>query len=109
MSGESIRVQLMMPEPSHHDFGSARLIWNTDMTLLLISIYNKWKGPNGKATSLPLPKVAMKISEEMRSAGYEVDPEKVESKWKSLERAYKNVLKNNNQTGAQRKTCPFER
>lgn len=49
-----------------------------------------------------------KIAEEMNIQGYNVSNIQTENKFKSLERAYKNMITNNKKTGRSRATCPYE-
>lgn len=49
-----------------------------------------------------------KIAEEMKIQGYNVSNIQTENKFKSLERAYKNMITNNKKTGRGRAKCPYE-
>lgn len=49
-----------------------------------------------------------KIAEEMNIQDYNVSNIQTENKFKSLERAYKNMITNNKKTGRSQATCPYE-
>lgn len=49
-----------------------------------------------------------KIREEMQKFGYNLTLVRVENKYKSLERSYKNMVTNNNKTGRARISCRYE-
>lgn len=48
------------------------------------------------------------ISDEMKNSGYDVTTIQVEDKWKTLERQFKKVISNNNQTGRGRITGSYQ-
>jgi len=48
------------------------------------------------------------ISQELKEVGYIVTPLQVENKFKTLERAYKNMMSNNKKTGRGRIGCSYE-
>jgi len=48
------------------------------------------------------------ISQELKEVGYIVTPLQVENKFKTLERAYKNMMSNNKRTGRRRIECSYE-
>ena len=50
-----------------------------------------------------------RISKEMNNTGFPFTTDQIWNKWKSLERAYKKTVDNNNKSGRGRKSCPYER
>lgn len=82
--------------------------WNDAATKLFLEIY-KTKKDLVTTRKIKTYKLLWKdIAENMKSHGYFVSSLQVENKFKSMERAYKNMISNNNKTGRARKTCSFE-
>lgn len=83
--------------------------WSDSMTKLLIHEYKNLKPLVESGKIKTLQKMWQKIQLVLREHKYEVTATQVESKWKSLERAYKKMLENKTKTGRGRKSCPFHK
>lgn len=82
--------------------------WNDESTRFFLSLYQE----NRKLVLCRKLKTfkAMwnHIANKMRDSGYNVSSLQVENKFKTMERAYKNMLSNNQKTGRGRATCSYE-
>lgn len=82
--------------------------WTDASTKLFISIYKE------KIDLLINRKIKTRkvlwerIRQIMQSHGYNATATQIENKYKSLERAFKNMVTNNKQTGRGRITCPYQ-
>lgn len=82
--------------------------WNDAATKLFLDLY-KQKKDDVNTRKIKTYKLMWKyIAQEMGKEGYSVSPLQVENKFKTMERAYKNMISNNKKTGRGRKTCNFE-
>lgn len=82
--------------------------WTDSSTKLFIELYKEKRQllTNRKIKTKKL--LWQTISENMKMNGFNVTVIQAENKWKSLERAYKNMITNNKQTGRGRMTCSYE-
>ncbi|XP_066585429.1 uncharacterized protein [Prorops nasuta] len=82
--------------------------WTEENTKLFLDLY-KTKRKLVLERKLKSYKVLWKIiAADMNTHNYNVTPLQVENKFKTLERAYKNIVNNNRKTGRGRMTCSFE-
>ena len=79
--------------------------WNDANTKLFLSLYKEMKNLVGLRKIKNFKEMWKCISDEMKNSGYNVSALQVENKWKTMERQYKKVISNNNQTGRGRITC----
>lgn len=82
--------------------------WNDANMKLFLSLYKEMKGLVGSRKLKNFKEMWKHISNEMKNSGYDVTAIQVENKWKTLERQYKKVICNNNQTGRGRITCSYQ-
>ncbi|KYN22248.1 hypothetical protein ALC57_05359 [Trachymyrmex cornetzi] len=82
--------------------------WTDNSTKLFLHIYKNHVNLVAQRKIKTKKIMWQKIAEQMKSQGYNVSILQVENKYKSLERAYKNVKNHNNKTGRHRLVCPFE-
>ncbi|KAJ8916399.1 hypothetical protein NQ315_014609 [Exocentrus adspersus] len=81
----------------------------TKLRIQLIALYKKYKPRLGTTEVRSMKKMFQHIARDMSNI-YKVtiSADKVENKWKVLERTYKKVNDNNNKTGRGRKIFDFE-
>lgn len=83
--------------------------WSDESTKYFLSLYreNRKLVPSRKLKTLKA--MWVHIANTMTKSGYNVSPLQVENKFKTMERAYKNMVSNNKKTGRGRATCSYER
>ena len=82
--------------------------WTDAATRLLLEHYEHRQHQFGD------PKVKKRtiwkeISEQLIASGYQFSPQQTENRWKTLTAAYRRVKDNNNRSGRQKRTCPYEK
>uniref|UniRef100_A0A6P7FLF2 Uncharacterized protein LOC114331462 n=2 Tax=Diabrotica virgifera virgifera TaxID=50390 RepID=A0A6P7FLF2_DIAVI len=83
--------------------------WNRNTTLALIQLYKKYRGQVGSLRIKNLRRMFEEIAKELRYATKQnISPAHCENRWKHLERSYKKVIDNNNQTGRGRKDHEYK-
>ncbi|XP_067216844.1 uncharacterized protein [Linepithema humile] len=82
--------------------------WNDANTKLFLSLYKEMKELVAYRKIKSFKEMWKRITDEMKNSGYDVTATQVENKWKTLERQYKKVISNNNQTGKGRITCSYQ-
>lgn len=105
---QSFELKEVEPEVESEQGRSDLLVWTDSMTKLLIQEYRKYKPMVENGRIKTLQRMWKKIEDVFRSYKYEVSSSQIESKWKSLERAYKKTIDNKNKTGRARKECSYK-
>lgn len=109
MTASAQPINSVQTEGSTEIEDSITLEWCDTSSKLLISLFdvNNLLLKQRKIKN----KTAMfaKITKEMNQSGFQFTIEQVWNKFKSLERAFKKVIDNNNKSGRGRKSCPYER
>jgi len=78
--------------------------WNDANTKLFLSLYREMKNLVASKKIKSFKDMWKRITDEMNNSGYKVTITQVQNKWKTLDRQYKKVISNNNQTGKGRIT-----
>ena len=86
---------------------SAPLVWGKAATLLLIDEYKK-KSKIVDSGRMTKKTKWLEISKTLNDNGYLYNAEQVSGRWKTLNRAYKNVKDQNRKSGNSRKNIEFE-
>lgn len=84
--------------------------WSDSTTRLLITEYKKLK-PLVDGRKIKTMKRMWEIITEClnRHTNFNYTPTQTETKWKTLERAFKNIVDSNNKSGRDKRKCPYER
>lgn len=83
--------------------------WNDESTRYFLSLYQENRKFVSSRKLKTLKAMWIHIANTMTKSGYNVSPLQVENKFKTMERAYKNMVSNNKKTGRGRATCSYER
>lgn len=83
--------------------------WSDKATKLLIQLYAQRKPLVEDRKIKTMKKMWEGIREELQKHNLEYTFVQIESKWKSLERAFKATLDNSKKSGRGRRSCPYER
>ena len=83
-------------------------LWTDAASRLLLELYSQRQHQFGD------PKVKKRtiwreISEQLKISGHNFTPQQTENRWKTMTAAFRRVKDNNNRSGRQRKTCPYEK
>ncbi|XP_032682470.1 uncharacterized protein LOC116849438 [Odontomachus brunneus] len=82
--------------------------WDDASTKLFLHLYKETQESLLKRNVRKKKILWKNISDSMKKQGYSVTVTQVENKYKTLERAYKNMITNNKKTGRGRATCPYQ-
>ncbi|XP_029170158.1 uncharacterized protein LOC114943505 [Nylanderia fulva] len=91
----------------NHDTDSS-FSWNDESTRYFLSLYQENRKLVSSRKLKTLKAMWIHIANTMTKSGYNVSPLQVENKFKTMERAYKNMVSNNKKTGRGRATCSYE-
>ncbi|XP_029172843.1 uncharacterized protein LOC114941852 [Nylanderia fulva] len=90
----------------NHDTDSS-FSWNDEPTRYFLSLYQENRKLVLSRKLKTLKAMWIHIANTMTKSGYNVSPLQVENKFKTMERAYKNMVSNNKKTGRGRATCSY--
>lgn len=85
-----------------------KFVWTDNATKYFLSLYKIKRKLVESRKIRTLKAMWIEITEAMNDTGYRVTKAQAENRYKTLERAYKGAVSNNNKTGRGRKSCSFE-
>lgn len=107
MSTDEVADEMYQTEEVENTF-EEKFVWTDNATKYFLTTYKQKRKLVESRKIKTLKTMWAEISKEMNSNGYCVTKVQVENRFKTLERAYKGTVSNNNKSGRGRKTCNFE-